>query len=268
MTQKSLGLAGAGRMGTALLDGWANARGHGFARAVSVFEPQPGPAAQAAIKTLGAQLNPAPNGVLDALVLAVKPQIFAEAAPALKPLVGPGTLVVSIMAGVTSAALKQKLGAARVVRAMPNTPGAIGKGITGYAASDLSAEDRAEAEALLAPLGAVERVPNESDIDAVTAVSGSGPAYVFFLVEALAAAGEAEGLDKATALKLARQTVAGAGALLDASDEPADALRRAVTSPGGTTAAALDVLMAEGGLAALMRRAVRAAAARSRELGK
>lgn len=268
MSISSLGIAGAGRMGSALLKGWANARADGFAPRVLVFEPNLAPDVQPVLKALDASVNPGLAQPLDVLVLAVKPQTFSAAAPALKEFVGPETLVLSIMAGTTIATLKSALGARRAVRAMPNTPGAIGKGITAYAASDALFEaDHAQISALLAPLGGVERAPDEASIDAVTALSGSGPAYIFLLVEAMAAAGEAEGLEKGLAMRLARATVAGSGALLDAAPESAEALRQAVTSPGGTTAAALNVLMAEDGMTALMKKAIRAAAARAKELG-
>ncbi len=270
MSIKSLGIAGAGRMGSALLKGWSNARANGFAPALTVFEPNLTPDIEPVLKALGATVNPGAAATpLDVLVLAVKPQTFSQAAPSLKQFVGPDTLVLSIMAGTTIAKLRSELGAARAVRAMPNTPGAIGKGITAYAAGDgLSANDHVQIAALLAPLGAVERVPDEASIDAVTALSGSGPAYIFLLVEAMAAAGEAEGLEKGLAMRLARATVEGSGALLDASPEiSAEALRQAVTSPGGTTAAALNVLMADDGMTLLMKKAIRAAAARARELG-
>jgi len=270
MSISSLGIAGAGRMGSALLKGWANARVQGFAPAITVFEPNLTPDIDPVLKALDAKVNLSTPAAapFDVLVLAVKPQTFSAAAPSLKAFVGPETLVLSIMAGTTIAKLKSELGAARAVRAMPNTPGAIGKGITAYAAGDaLSETDHAQIAALLAPLGGVERAPDEAAIDAVTAVSGSGPAYVFFLVEALAAAGEAEGLERGLAMRLARATITGSGALLEASSECAEALRQAVTSPGGTTAAALQVLMAEDGMKALMRKAVRAAAARAKELG-
>lgn len=268
MSINTLGIAGAGRMGAALLKGWASARSQGFAPKVTVFEPNLSSDIQPVLQTLDALVNPAAARPLDVLVLAVKPQTFSEAAPGLKGFVGPETLVLSIMAGTTIAKLKSELGAHRVVRAMPNTPGAIGKGITAYAARDaLSDSDHLQIGALLSPLGAVERAPDEAAIDAVTALSGSGPAYIFLLVEAMAAAGEAEGLEKGLAMRLARATVAGSGALLDAAPDSAEALRQAVTSPGGTTAAALQVLMAEDGMTKLMTKAIRAAAARARELG-
>ncbi len=177
--------------------------------------------------------------------------------------------MLSIAAGTTIAVMRQAWGPrARIVRAMPNTPGAIGRGITAlFAGKGVTAPDKALAEALLSALGETLWVKRESDIDTVTAVSGSGPAYVFLLAEALADAAEAEGLPRALAEKLARATVAGAGALLDADPSAPSELRRAVTSPGGTTEAALNVLMAKTGLTPLMRRAVAAAHKRAKQLG-
>jgi pyrroline-5-carboxylate reductase len=195
--------------------------------------------------------------------------VFADVAPSAKAFVGPNTLVISIMAGVTIAALSHLMETQRVIRAMPNTPGQIGKGVTAYVASNaVTSEDRGLAALLLDPLGIVEAIPNERLMDVVTAVSGSGPAYVFLLAEVLAAAAEAEGLPADIAARLATQTVAGSGALmLDGGKSPSD-LRKQVTSPGGTTQAALDVLQAADGLGLTMRRAVQAATQRSRELGK
>ena len=217
----------------------------------------------------GAEINTPNPGPADVVVLCVKPQIFAEAAPGAKAFVGPNTLVISIMAGVTIAAVQHLMETNRVIRAMPNTPGQIGKGVTAFvAAAHCTDADRELAAQLLEPLGLVERIPNERLMDVVTAVSGSGPAYVFLLAEVLAAAAEAEGLPAEIALRLARQTVAGSGALmLDSGVAPA-ALRKQVTSPGGTTQAALDVLQAADGLGLVMRRAVQAATERSKELGK
>jgi pyrroline-5-carboxylate reductase len=201
-------------------------------------------------------------------VVAVKPQSFREAGAVLKPLVGASTLVVSIMAGTTIASLEAVCGG-MVVRAMPNTPASIGRGITvAVAANNVSAAQRATADALLAATGAVEWVEDEDLMDAVTAVSGSGPAYVFLLAEELARAGIEAGLPAELATKLARETVAGSGELLHRSEVAAATLRQNVTSPGGTTAAALDVLMGEGGLQPLMIRAIAAATRRSKELAK
>ena len=194
--------------------------------------------------------------------------MFREAGPALKPFVGPSTLVVSIMAGTPIAALEAVCGGS-VVRAMPNTPAAIGRGITvAVAAKNVSAAQRATADALLRATGSVEWVDDESLMDAVTAVSGSGPAYVFLLAEELARAGVEAGLPAELATKLARETVAGSGELLHRSELDSATLRQNVTSPGGTTAAALEVLMGKDGMQPLMIRAVAAATKRSKELAK
>ena len=258
-------LAGAGKMGGAMLRGWL-ARGLDPHRLV-VVEPSPSPEISA-LSARGVKLNPHDGGTADTLVIAVKPQTFREAAARLKPFAGEGTLVLSIMAGTTIAALQAVVGGA-VVRAMPNTPAAIGRGITvAVAAGNVSAAQRQAADALLKATGAVEWVDDESLMDAVTAVSGSGPAYVFLLAEELARAGVAAGLPEQLAVRLARETVAGAGELLHGSELSAATLRQNVTSPGGTTAAALDVLMGHEGLQRLMIRAVAAATARSKELAK
>ena len=261
----TIALAGAGKMGGAMLTGWL-AGGLDPQRAV-VIEPAPSPEITA-LAAKGIRLNPKDAGPVDTLVIAVKPQSFREAGPALRPLVAPSTLVVSIMAGTTLAALQQVCGGA-AVRAMPNTPAAIGRGITvAVPAKNVSREQRATADALLRATGAVEWVDDEALMDAVTAVSGSGPAYIFLLAEELARAGVAAGLPEALATKLARETVAGSGELLHRSDLPSSTLRQNVTSPGGTTAAALDVLMGKDGLQQLMIRAIAAATARSKELAK
>src|SRR5579871_750789 len=254
-------LAGAGKMGGALLDGWLKA-GLAADRVVAI-EPQPS-AEISALARHGLRLNPAASSVGDvaAVVIAVKPQIFSAAAPSVKPLVSAGTLVVSIMAGPTIAKIVAACGGA-VVRAMPNTPAAIGRGITvAVPASNVSAGQRGIADALLRATGVVEWVDDEALLDAVTAVSGSGPAYVFLLAEELARAGVAAGLPEELATRLARETVTGSGELLHRSDLSAATLRQNVTSPGGTTAAALSVLMAEDGLQQLMIRAIAAATAR------
>ena len=185
-------------------------------------------------------------------MVAVKPQMFREAGPALKQFTGSNTLVVSIMAGTPMAALEAVVGGS-VVRAMPNTPAAIGRGITvAVAAKKVSATQRAIADALLRATGSVEWVDQEGLMDAVTAVSGSGPAYVFLLAEELARAGVAAGLPAGLATKLARETVAGSGELLHRSELASATLRQNVTSPGGTTAAALEVLMGSDGMETLM----------------
>jgi pyrroline-5-carboxylate reductase len=260
-------LAGAGKMGGAMLAGWL-ARGLD-PRSVAVIEPHPSDEIRALV-TKGIRLNPTPNeiGGVATLVVALKPQMFREAGTMLKSFVGSSTLVVSIMAGTTIAALEEVCGGS-VVRAMPNTPAAIGRGITvAVAANNVSAAQRAVADALLRATGSVEWVDDEDLMDAVTAVSGSGPAYIFLLAEELARAGVEAGLPAELATKLARETVAGSGELLHRSDAPSATLRQNVTSPGGTTAAALEVLMGEGGMQQLMIRAVAAATRRSKELAK
>jgi pyrroline-5-carboxylate reductase len=266
-TSGTIVLAGAGKMGGAMLSGWL-AQGLEAARVV-VIEPQPLDDIQAHLAK-GVRLNPSPqdSGTVAAFVVALKPQAFREAGPALKPFVDASTLVVSIMAGTTMASLSEVLGG-HIVRAMPNTPAAIGRGITvAVAAKDVSAAQRETADGLLRATGSVEWVTDEGLMDAVTAVSGSGPAYVFLLAEELARAGVAAGLSEALATKLARETVAGSGELLHRSELPAATLRQNVTSPGGTTAAALAVLMARDGLQSLMTRAVAEATRRSKELAK
>jgi pyrroline-5-carboxylate reductase len=260
-------LLGAGKMGGALLEGWL-ALGLD-PKSLIAIEPQPTPEL-AALAGRGLRLNSAAGaaGEASAIVIAVKPQIAAEAVAALKPYVGAGTVTLSIMAGRTLGFLEQALpqGAA-VVRAMPNTPASIGRGITvAVPNARVAPAQRALAEALLAATGAVEWIDDESLMDAVTAVSGSGPAYVFLLAETLARAGAAAGLPLELAARLARATVAGSGELLHRSPLDAASLRQNVTSPGGTTAAALEVLMAQDGFDALLRKAVAAATRRSKEL--
>jgi len=260
-----IALAGAGKMGGAMLTGWL--AGGLDAGRIMVIEPQPSPEI-ASLAARGVRLNPKDANAVETLVIAVKPQSFREAGAALKARVAPSTLVVSIMAGTTIKSLQEVCGGA-VVRAMPNTPAAIGRGITvAVAAQDVSPTQRATADALLRATGAVEWVEDEALMDAVTAVSGSGPAYVFLLAEELARAGVAAGLPEELATKLARQTVAGSGELLHRSDLSSATLRQNVTSPGGTTAAALEVLMGKDGLQQLMIRAIAAATARSKELAK
>ena len=262
-------LLGAGKMGQALLEGWL-ARGLGLKKTI-VLDPQPGKPIKALARR-GLALNPKPNPKAKAdgaaIVIAVKPQMAPEAVPPLGLYVGKSTLVVSIMAGRTIEFLENALppGTA-IVRAMPNTPAAIGRGISVLVANaHVSARQRKLATDLLAAAGKVEWVNDEGLIDAVTAVSGSGPAYVFLLAEAMTKAGISAGLPADLAAKLARETVAGAGELLHRSDLDASILRQNVTSPGGTTAAALNVLMGPDGFDALLTKAVAAAAQRGREL--
>jgi pyrroline-5-carboxylate reductase len=260
-------LAGAGKMGSAMLSGWL-ARGLDPRRIV-IVEPHPSDEIRG-FAAKGVRLNPAAQetGASGALVLAVKPQMFREAAVHLKSFVGSSTIVVSIMAGTTISSITEACGGA-VVRAMPNTPAAIGRGITvAVAASGVTSQQRAVADTLLRATGTVEWINDEALMDAVTAVSGSGPAYVFLLAEELARAGVAAGLPAELATKLARETVAGSGELLHRSDLDSAILRQNVTSPGGTTAAALDVLMGTEGFQSLLTRAVAAATKRSKELAK
>ncbi len=260
-------LAGAGKMGGAMLTGWL-AQGLDPKRVV-VIEPHPSDEARS-VAAKGVRLNSDAKsiGAVEVLVVAVKPQMFREAGPQLKSLVGATTLVVSIMAGTTLAALKEVCGGV-AVRAMPNTPAAIGRGITvAVAGHGVEKTQRDTADVLLRATGSVEWIDDESLMDAVTAVSGSGPAYIFLLAEELARAGVAAGLPEALATKLARETVAGSGELLRRSELTSATLRENVTSPGGTTAAALSVLMGDGGFHALLARAVAAATKRSKELSK
>lgn len=264
VARQGLVLLGCGKMGTALLTGWLGA---GVPPgSVWVIEPNP----TDWLKTAGVHLNegipPAPAVAL----LAVKPQMMGAALPALQALGNGKTLFVSIAAGTSIATFEAALGQhTPIVRTMPNTPAMVGRGITGICANGPGLSGLPLARALMQAVGEVVELEGEHQIDAVTGVSGSGPAYVFHMIEALAAAGMAEGLSPEVAMKLARATVCGAGELAYRSPEAADQLRINVTSPGGTTAAALAHLMdPENGLPPLMQRAVHAAAERGRELGK
>lgn len=260
-------LIGAGKMGGALLAGWLD-RGLD-PDAIAIVDPAPPEETRALADRAGIAIAASPPAGIAAriLLLAVKPQMMGAALPAVADLVGPETVTVSIAAGTTLATLEAALSGA-IVRTMPNTPAQVGRGATvAVANGTLRDADRALVSALLEAVGAIEWVDDEALIDAVTAVSGSGPAYVFLLAEALAAAGEKAGLPPALAAKLARLTVEGAGELLHRSPLPPETLRRNVTSPNGTTAAALAVLMAEDGLQPLLDRAVAAAKRRSEELG-
>jgi pyrroline-5-carboxylate reductase len=268
----SILLIGAGRMGSALLKGWLQSG----VKSIQVVEPKPSPELRKLAKGKKISLFAAPSqvkGKPSVCVVAIKPQVLKGEAVALAGFAAPdkkktGALMLSIAAGTSIEALTKAWGKkARIIRAMPNTPGAIGAGITGlYAARGVTQADRKRAVALLAALGQTEWVAKEGLIDSVTAVSGSGPAYLFLMAEALTEAGMAEGLPRVQAEKFARATVAGAGALLAADKSSASALREAVTSPGGTTAAALSVLMADDGLVKLIKRAVQAARKRAEEL--
>ncbi|MFK8250577.1 pyrroline-5-carboxylate reductase [Ancylobacter terrae] len=260
-------LVGAGKMGGAMLEGWL-ALGLDPAR-IAVIDPTPSPETAALVARLGIDLNPLNGGPPAVLLLAVKPQVAAEVMGIIGPRVAPSTLVVSVMAGRTLAFLESGFppGTA-VVRSIPNTPAAIGRGITvAVPNAAVSPAQHAIADALLRATGAVEWIEDEALIDAATAVSGSGPAYVFLLAEALAEAGAQAGLPEDLADRLARATVAGAGELIARSGTEPATLRKNVTSPAGTTAAALDVLMdPDTGFGPLLRRAVAAATRRSREL--
>ena len=261
----ALVLVGAGKMGGAMLEGWLARKLP--PKKVVVLEPQPSKEIKALARR-GVRINPKGNiGKVAAMVIAVKPQTAPDALLPLAPLIGAKTVVVSIMAGRTLGFLERSLPNAAIVRAMPNTPAAIGRGITVAVGNRrVAAPARKLAHALLAAAGSVEWADDEALMDAVTAVSGSGPAYVFLLAEAMAKAGVAAGLPAALAEKLARETIAGSGELLHRSPLPAATLRQNVTSPGGTTAAALDVLMGNDGLDPLMTRAVAAATRRGRDL--
>ncbi len=262
LRDRGLVLLGCGKMGSALLAGWLAAGVP--AGSVWVVEPHPSDW----LHGTGAHLNAGlPDDPAVALI-AVKPQMMGAALPSLQGL--RDTLFVSIAAGTRIAAFEASFGAAaRIVRTMPNTPAMVGRGVTAIVGNaQATAADMALARALMAAVGEVVALESEQQIDAVTAVSGSGPAYVFHLIEAMAAAGAAEGLPADVAMRLARATVSGAGELAYRSDETAAQLRINVTSPGGTTAAALGVLMdPEAGFPALLLRAVKAAADRGRELG-
>lgn len=263
--EQGLVLLGCGKMGSALLEGWL---GQGVPPgAVWVIEPHPSDWLRGTGVHLNTDLPKAPAVVL----LAVKPQMMGAALPAVTALGQGETLFLSIAAGTTIASFEAAFGAATpIVRAMPNTPAAVARGISAIVGNArASAADLDLAEALLSAVGQVVRLEGEHQMDAVTAVSGSGPAYVFHLIEALAAAGVAEGLSPELSMQLARATICGAGELAHQAPESASQLRINVTSPGGTTAAALAVLMdPETGFPPLLQRAVKAAADRGRELGK
>ncbi|MBY6241216.1 pyrroline-5-carboxylate reductase [Methylosinus sp. Sm6] len=263
----SVTLVGAGKMGAALLHGWAaqGLSGEG----VAIIEPQASQEIAALAAARGFRLNPPMRAPAEALVLAIKPQMLDAVAPAIAADAGPDTLVLSILAGKRVADLAARLPNAKmIVRAMPNTPAAIGRGVSGaFVGPFVDAGRRALAAALLAAAGEVEWVESEALLDAVTAVSGCGPAYVFYFVECLTRAGVEAGLPDDVAARLARATVAGAGELLRRSADASPAtLRENVTSPGGATAAALATLMAADGLAPIVSRAVAAARRRAEEL--
>lgn len=258
-------ILGCGKMGSAMLAGWLS-RGVPPG-AVWVIDPAPSDW----VRGTGVHVNAGVPEAPAVAVIAVKPQMMGAALPGMAAMGNGATLFVTVAAGTPIATYEAVLGAGTpVIRAMPNTPAAVGRGITAIIGNArVTGAQMDLAEGLLSAVGQVVRLESEAQMDAVTAVSGSGPAYVFHLIETLAAAGEAEGLSPALALHLARATVAGAGALAEASEEGPGQLRRNVTSPNGTTQAALEVLMDEqSGFPALMHRAVARAAARSRELAR
>ena len=265
---KSLILVGAGKMGRAMLEGWLRL-GLAPERVVAI-DPKIASEARAELAGMGVTVvaNAAELTPPEVMVLAIKPQMLDEAAPMIAPIVGRRTLLISVLAGKTIADLASRLPAEAIVRAMPNTPAAVGRGISAaYANAGTTPGERALTNALLKAVGRVEWIDDESLIDCVTAVSGSGPAYIFHMVEALAKAGAEVGLPPDLALRLARATVEGAGELLYRQPEVSAAtLRENVTSPAGTTAAALTVLMGENGLTPLMVKAVAAAKRRAEEL--
>lgn len=260
-------LIGAGNMGGAMALGWIKS---GIAGAsIIAADPNPPEAMKARLVEAGVRfVSEAPDNMTAAVVfIAVKPQVMGAVLASYRKLIGPETIVVSIAAGKTLSFIRQHLGDAAMVRAMPNTPAMVGRGVTGaFANARVTEAERHLVHALLEVSGPVEWVENEGLIDAVTAVSGSGPAYVFYLVECMAEAGRKLGLPADLAMRLARETVSGAGELLHQSPDHASELRRNVTSPGGTTAAALDVLMAEGAMQPLFDAAIKAARDRAEEL--
>jgi pyrroline-5-carboxylate reductase len=264
----TLVLVGAGKMGGAMLEGWLKA-GADPVRIVAL-DPHASAEMQALLARHGVRLNPQPSTITDAevILVAVKPQVMDEVLPPLSGFAASKPLVLSVVAGKTIAALARPFGTeTAIIRTMPNTPAAVGRGITAMVGNAaVTAAQMALAEQLLSTIGEVVRVDTEEQIDWVTGVSGSGPAYIFFMTECLAAAGEKLGLAPALAEKLARATVAGSGALMQQSGIDAATLRQNVTSPKGTTYEALKILMADDGLKPLMEKAVAAAARRSKEL--
>ena len=264
----TLVLVGAGKMGGALLEGWL--KGGADPKHIAVFDPAVSQEMRTLIDAHGIRLNPQVSATGDAevVVIAVKPQVMEEVLPPLVPLAASKPLFLSVAAGKTIASFERHFGTdAAIIRSIPNTPAAVGRGITAMAANpQVSDQAMLMARMLLSTVGEVVNVDDEAMIDAVTAVSGSGPAYVFYVTECLAAAGAKAGLPAELSMQLARATVAGSGELMRVSGLPAAVLRQNVTSPKGTTYAALQVLMGEKGLQPLFDEAIEAAATRSREL--
>ena len=264
----TLVLVGAGKMGGAMLEGWLKS-GADPTRIVA-FDPAPPAEVKSTLEAKGVRLNPRISDITDAevIIVAVKPQVMEDVLPGIVPLKSSKPLILSVAAGKTIASYERHFGAdAAVIRSIPNTPAAVGRGITAMASNpNVSAAQMQLARQLLSAVGEVVTVDDEALIDAVTAVSGSGPAYVFYLTECLAAAGEKVGLPAGLAMQLARATVAGSGELMRQSGIEAATLRHNVTSPKGTTYAALQVLMADDGMQPLFDKAIDAATRRSREL--
>ena len=264
----TLVLAGAGKMGGAMLEGWL--KGGADPKKVVALDPAPPPEMKSLLESHGVRFNPPVEGITDAqvVVIAVKPQVMEDVLPGLVSLKASRPLILSVAAGKTIASFERHFGGdAAVIRTIPNTPAAVGRGITAMAANAHVSQAQLDlARCLLSAVGEVVTVDDEALIDAVTAVSGSGPAYVFYLTECLAAAGEKVGLPAGLAMQLARATVAGSGELMRATGIPAATLRQNVTSPKGTTYAALQILMAEDGMQPLFDKAIDAATKRSREL--
>ena len=269
MSQTHL-IVGAGNMGGAILSGWLD-QGDLTAEKLVILDPRPGDAALKAIECGALHVTNSAEvpDTVDTILLGIKPQLFTDLGPALASVLPDGCLLISIMAGISSTSLSETFPKAMTVRAMPNTPASIGKGITAFmleANAPQAVTNRVEK--LLSTIGAVTRVDNDDQIDAVTAVSGSGPAYIFYLCEALAEAGMSVGLPQETAMALARATIIGASGLLETSDSSPGELREAVTSPNGTTHAALEVLVTSDRLTLLMEKAVKAAKKRAEELSR
>ncbi|MEM1360998.1 MAG: pyrroline-5-carboxylate reductase [Pseudomonadota bacterium] len=266
LNRQGMLLLGCGKMGSALLQGWID---NGLdPAAITVIDPHP---AAWLNELQELRLNEVPQQAPAVVLIAVKPQMVDAAVPQVTRFGGGKTLFLSIAAGTGLARFAEHLGSGTpIIRAMPNTPASIGQGITALVGNGVARRDHlALAEALLSSVGETVRLEDESQMDAVTALSGSGPAYVFHLIESLAAAGEAEGLPPELSMSLAKATVEGAGALARQADDTPEQLRINVTSPAGTTEAGLKVLMdRETGLMPLVRQTVAAAAHRSRELGK
>jgi pyrroline-5-carboxylate reductase len=264
----SLVLVGAGKMGGAMLEGWIRS-GVDPAK-IAIIDPAPPPQIEKLIQDKKLRFNTDPGKLRDCeiVVIAVKPQSAGEAMPQIAALKSSRPLVLSVVAGKRIAFFETYFGAdAAIVRSMPNTPAAVGRGITAISPNrHVSAAQKSLAEALLSAVGEVVTVSKEAHLDAVTAISGSGPAYVFYLTECMVEAGKKLGLSEELATRLARATVAGSGELMMRSGLPAATLRQNVTSPKGTTHAALQVLMRQNGMMALLEEALREAEKRSREL--